>query len=74
MPIKSMAPHFGTYSPSDLNFLQGIYDEATVELTALDDMTMTDIAQVLLDAHRSGVRDREELLGIATSALYRRTA
>ena len=35
MPIKSMAPHFGVYSPSDLSFLQSIYDEATIGLSAV---------------------------------------
>jgi len=74
MPIKSMASQFGVFSPTDLDLLQGVYDETTDGVSSLDDATMTEIARVLFDAHVSGARDRQELLGTATRALYRRTA
>jgi hypothetical protein len=69
-----MAPQFGVFSPSDLELLQSVYDEATDGLTSVDDTTMVEIAHALFDAHAAGVRDRDHLLGMATSALYRRTA
>jgi len=74
MPIKSMASQFGVFSPVDLDLLQKVYDQATDGLTSVDDATMTEIAQVLFDAHLSGVRDHEQFLGIAQRALYRRIA
>lgn len=74
MPIKSMASQFGVFSPVELDLLQRVYDQATDGLTSVDDVTMTEIASMLFDAHRSGVRDHEQLLGIATRTLYRRTA
>jgi len=74
MPIRTFAPKYGVFSPLDLDLLQSVYAEATEDLTSVDDAMMTDIAGALLDAHQSGVRDRQELLGIASRALYRRTA
>ena len=37
---------------------QSVYDEVTDGLTSVDDATVTDIACMLFDAHRSGFRDR----------------
>lgn len=72
MPIKSMASEFGVFSPVDLDLLQSVYDEVTEDLASVDDVTMTEIARVLFDAHLSGVRDRQELLGTASRSLCRR--
>ncbi|TAM99677.1 MAG: hypothetical protein EPN45_15680 [Rhizobiaceae bacterium] len=69
-----MASPFGVFSPNDLEFLQGVYDEVTENVASIDDMTMSEIASQLLDAHQSGVRDRGQLLGIARRALFRRIA
>jgi hypothetical protein len=69
-----MAPHSGVYSPNDLEFLQGIYDQATDGLASIDDITMVEIAHALLDAYDKGIKERSQLLGIATRTLYRRTA
>lgn len=74
MPIRSLASQFGVFSPADLNLLQGVYDEATDGLTSVDDATMTEIAHVLFDAYGSGVKDHDQLLEVASRALYRRTA
>jgi hypothetical protein len=74
MPIKSMASRFGVFMPSDLDLLQSVYDEATEGMTAVDDATMAEVASGLFQAHQSGVKDRQELLGTASRALYRPTA
>ncbi|MGN6771930.1 MAG: hypothetical protein ACTHJQ_19100 [Rhizobiaceae bacterium] len=70
MPFRAMVQD-GALSSDDLDFLQGIYDEATADFMNIDDGMMHAIVQRLIVHYGGGERDRERLIGVALDELRR---
>lgn len=70
MPFHSMAAN-GVLASDDLDFLQEIYDAATVDLIEVDDGMMHDVVKTLIWYYQAGERDRDKLIGLARQDLRR---
>jgi hypothetical protein len=70
MPFRSIEQD-GVLTSEDLDFLQGIYDEATVGVANVDDAMMHDVVSTLIMHYRTGEKDRNELVAIAMRDLRR---
>jgi hypothetical protein len=70
MPFRSI-PQDGALTPDDLDFLQGVYEEATIGIANIDDVMMHDVVRMLIAHYEAGERDRIKLVGIAARDLQR---
>jgi hypothetical protein len=64
-------PQDGVLTSDDLDFLQDIYDQATVGFMNIDDAMMHAIVQRLILLYHGGERDKERLIGVALDELRR---
>lgn len=70
MPFRAMVQD-GVLTSDDLDFLQDVYDTATVGFMNIDDRMMHAIVQRLILHYRAGERDKEQLIGVALEELRR---
>jgi hypothetical protein len=70
MPFRSIAPD-GVLTSDDLDFLQGVYDEAVRDVANIDDAMMHDVVSTLIMHYRAGEKDRDELVAIAMRDMKR---
>ncbi|MBN9069848.1 MAG: hypothetical protein J0H60_26335 [Rhizobiales bacterium] len=70
MPFRAMVQD-GVLTSGDLDFLQDIYDTATMGFMNIDDAMMHAIVQRLILHYRNGERDKEQLVGVALDELRR---
>ena len=70
MPFRAMDQD-GALTSDDLDFLQGIYDAATVDIANIDDAMMHDVVRTLIWYYQAGERDRDKLIGLARQDLSR---
>ena len=70
MPFRAMVQD-GVLTSDDLDFLQGIYDAATVDLVEVDDGMMHDVVRTLITHYRAGECDRDKLIDLAMQDLRR---
>jgi len=70
MPFRSIAQD-GVLTSDDLDFLQEVYDEATIGIANIDDAMMHDVVSTLIMHYRAGEKDRNELVAIAVRDMRR---
>jgi hypothetical protein len=70
MPFRSIVQD-GVLTPDDLDFLQGVYDEAVMDIANIDDVMMHDVVSTLIMHYRAGEKDRSELVAIAALDMRR---
>jgi hypothetical protein len=70
MPFRSI-PQDGVLTTDDLDFLQGVYDEAATGIANIDDTMMHDVVSTLIMHYRAGEKDRNELIAIAVRDMRR---
>jgi hypothetical protein len=70
VPFRSI-PQDGALTPDDLDFLQGVYEEAVIGIANVDDVMMHDVVSTLIMHYRAGEKDRNELVAIAMRDMRR---
>ena len=70
MPFRTMVQN-GVLTSDDLDFLQDVYDTATMGFVNVDDAMMHAIVKRLILHYHAGERDRERLMSVALDELRR---
>jgi hypothetical protein len=70
MPFRSIEQD-GVLTSDDLDFLQDVYEAAAVDSANIDDTTMHDVVETLIMHYRTGERDRDKLIALASWDLRR---
>jgi hypothetical protein len=70
MPFRAMVQD-GVLTSNDLDFLQDIYDTATMGFKNVDDLMIHAVVQRLILHYRAGERDKVQLIGVALDELRR---
>jgi uncharacterized protein YciU (UPF0263 family) len=70
MPFRSIAQD-DFLTPKDLDFLQDVYEEATIGIANVDDAMMHDVVSTLIMHYRAGEKNRNELVAIAMRDMRR---